>query len=70
MALGPFSSDARSVIVKFWKLLQLVEPNLSLHEAVASGNVALVEQLLVDGAHPQAKDEQVCTTAALKSSVN
>ena len=42
-----------------------METNLSLHEAVASGNVALVEQMLAEGADPHAEDEQVhyCCTS-------
>lgn len=49
--------------LKFEKLLQLIEPNLSLHGAVASGDVALVKHMLEDGADPHAEDEQVCTIA-------
>lgn len=49
--------------LKFGKLLQLMEPDLSLHGAVASGSVALVKQMLEEGADPHAEDEQVCTIA-------
>ena len=44
-----------------------MEPDLSLHGAVASGDVALVKQMLVEGADPHAEDEQVHTRAALQS---
>ena len=44
-----------------------MESNVSLHGAVASGNVALVKQMLEEGADPHAEDEQVYTIAALQS---
>lgn len=41
-----------------------MELNLGLHGAVASNNVDLVKQMLVEGADPHAEDEQVRTIAA------
>lgn len=44
-----------------------MESNLGLHDAVASNDVDLVKQLLIEGADPCAKDEQVCAIAASQS---